>query len=98
MARKRKKRTLKPRVPSRVRKTKKDKKRRSGLQHPELIGLGLVALGIFLAAGMYADWNGGYVGGWIARGLHVMVGASSYALPAAFVLVGMLMVGRSALL
>src|SRR6266516_740807 len=98
MARKRKKRTLKPRVPSRVRKTKKDKKRASGLRHPELIGLGLVALGIFLAAVMYANWNGGYVGGWIARGLHVLVGASSYALPVVFAVVGTLMVGRSALL
>src|SRR5205814_5465203 len=42
--------------------------------------------------------NAGYVGGWIARGLHVLVGASSYALPVALVVVGTLMVGRSALL
>src|SRR6266700_1075641 len=98
MARRKKKRVLRPRMPSRVKKGKRGKKKASGLQHPELVGLGLAAFGIFLAAVMYADWNGGYVGGWIARGLHVLVGASSYALPVALVVVGTLMVGRSALL
>src|SRR5437660_11369701 len=98
MARKRKKRTLRPRMPSRVKKSKKGKKRASGLQHPELIGLCLTALGIFLAAVMYADWGGGYVGDWIARGLQVLIGASAYALPVALTVVGVLMVARSALL
>jgi DNA segregation ATPase FtsK/SpoIIIE, S-DNA-T family len=102
MARKRKKRVLRPRMPSRVKKGKRAKKKAgksaSGLQHPELVGLGLSALGIFLAAVMYAGWNGGYVGGWIAHGLHVLAGASAYALPVALVLVGTLMVGRSKLL
>jgi S-DNA-T family DNA segregation ATPase FtsK/SpoIIIE len=100
MARKRKKRTLKPRVPSRVkrRKAKRAKKSASGLQHPELIGLCLAALGIFLAAVMYADWGGGYVGDWIARGVQVLIGASGYALPVALTVVGVLMVARSALL
>jgi hypothetical protein len=48
MARRRKKRTLRPRTPSRVRK-RRDRTRRSH-HHPELVGLGLTALGLFLAA------------------------------------------------
>jgi DNA segregation ATPase FtsK/SpoIIIE, S-DNA-T family len=98
MARRKKKRVLRPRVPSRVKKAKRGKKKASGLQHPELIGLGLTALGIFLAAVMYADWGGGYVGDWIARGVHILIGASAYALPVVLAVVGILMVARSALL
>ena len=67
MARRRKRRTLKPRVPSRVKRGKRTKKPR-GHQHPELIGLGLLALGVFLGAVLLAGWNGGYVGAWIATG------------------------------
>src|SRR5438874_3161348 len=98
MARKRKKRLLRPRVPSRVRKRKRAKKAASNRQHPELIGLGVTALGIFLAAVMYAGWGGGYVGGWIARGLDILVGGTSYALPVVLAAGGGLMVARSALL
>ncbi len=95
MARRRKKRTLKPRVPSRVKK-RAPKKKAHG-QHPELIGLGLVALGLFLASMLYLDWNGGTVGGWVARGFATASGAAAYVAPVAFVAVGALMVARSAL-
>jgi DNA segregation ATPase FtsK/SpoIIIE, S-DNA-T family len=96
MARRRKKRSLRPRVPSRIRKkTRKGKTR--GHQHPELIGLGLVALGLFLAAILYLGWSGGMVGGWIAGGFTGTIGAAAYVAPFAFVSVGSLMVGRSAL-
>src|SRR5919201_5214934 len=92
MARRRKRRTLRPRVPARV-KRKKGKAR--GHQHPELIGLGLVALGVFLGAVVWAGWNGGYVGGWIADGLDALIGEAALVLPAALAVVGGLMVARS---
>src|SRR5437763_4631324 len=94
MARRRKRRTLKPRVPSRVRRGKRTKKPR-GHQHPELIGLGLLALGVFLGLVVWAGWNGGYVGLWIGEGLHALVGNATLGLPAALAIVGALMVARS---
>src|SRR5689334_21479046 len=95
MARRRKRRTLKPRVPSRVRRRKRGAKRAEGHQHPELIGLGLLALGVFLGAVVWAGWNGGFVGGWVADGLDALIGSAAYALPAVFAIVGALMVARS---
>src|SRR4051794_13823122 len=96
MARRRKKRTLKPRVPARIRrKTRKRSPR--GHQHAELLGLGLVALGIFLASILYLGWSGGMVGGWVADGFRATIGAAAYVAPVAFVVVGALMVARSAL-
>jgi S-DNA-T family DNA segregation ATPase FtsK/SpoIIIE len=94
MARRRKRRTLKPRVPSRVKRKKRARKTR-GHQHPELVGLGLVALGLFLVAVLWAGWNGGYVGGWVANGLDALIGSSALGLPAALAVVGSLMVARS---
>src|ERR1041385_3999455 len=95
MARRRKRRTLKPRVPSRVRRTKRTRKKPRGHQRPELVGLGLLALGVFLGAVLLAGWNGGYVGGWIATGLEALIGQAAYGLPFALVIVGLLMVARS---
>jgi DNA segregation ATPase FtsK/SpoIIIE, S-DNA-T family len=94
MARRRKRRTLKPRVPSRVRRKKRGRKGH-GHQHPELIGLGLLALGIFLGSVIWAGWNGGYVGLWIAEGLEAVIGGAAWGLPAALAIVGALMVTRS---
>ncbi len=65
--------------------------------HHELLGLGLVALGLFLVAVMYFGWNGGYVGAAIARGLEALVGAAAFGLPIALLVVGALAVGRSEL-
>jgi S-DNA-T family DNA segregation ATPase FtsK/SpoIIIE len=95
MARRRKRRTLKPRVPKRVKQRKKRGRERRGHQHPELIGLGLVALGVFLGAVLWAGWNGGYVGGWVSDGLDALIGSAALGLPAALVIVGALMVARS---
>jgi S-DNA-T family DNA segregation ATPase FtsK/SpoIIIE len=97
MARRRTKRVLKPRAPSRVRKTRRAKKKTKtrGHHHPELVGLVLVAFGLFLATVLWAGWNGGYVGGWIGDGLEALVGGAAFALPVVLVVVGGLMVGRS---
>src|SRR5438132_7515116 len=67
------------------------------LHHPELWGLVLVALGLFLGSVVYAGWNGGYVGGALADGLDALIGGGSWVLPVAFVVLGGLMVARSAL-
>ncbi len=96
MARRRKKRTLKPRVPSRVKRRKRAKKERSH-HHPELIGLGLVAIGLFLSTLVYLGWEGGTAGEAIVDGLWALVGDAGYLLPAALVVVGLLMLGRSSL-
>jgi DNA segregation ATPase FtsK/SpoIIIE, S-DNA-T family len=81
-------------MPSRA-KRKKRARRARGHHHPELIGLGLVALGAFLGSVVWAGWNGGYVGGWIGDGLDAVIGSAALGLPAALVVVGALMVGRS---
>src|SRR5918999_5950642 len=94
MAKRRKRRTLRTRTPSRV---KKRRRVRGHQHHPELVGLGLVAVGIFLAVVLYLGWDGGDVGGWIADGLSDLVGSAAYALPLAAMVIGGLMVARSAL-
>jgi S-DNA-T family DNA segregation ATPase FtsK/SpoIIIE len=94
MARRRKKRAVRPRAPARVRKAKRAKKAR-GHQHPELVGLVLAALGLFLATVVYLGWSGGRVGGWLGDGLEAIMGGAVYALPLGLVVVGSLMLARS---
>jgi DNA segregation ATPase FtsK/SpoIIIE, S-DNA-T family len=98
MARRRKKRTLKSRVPARVKKrTRAKKPGRSKGQHAELAGLGLLAAAIFLSTLLYFGWQGGYVGSRITTGLEAVVGAAAYGLPVAFAVIGALMLARSEL-
>jgi S-DNA-T family DNA segregation ATPase FtsK/SpoIIIE len=97
MAKRRTKRTLKPRVPSRVKRRKRGAKKERSHHHPELIGLGLAALGLFLSTLVYLGWEGGTAGGGIIDGLWAVLGDAAYLLPAALVIVGSLMLGRSKL-
>jgi DNA segregation ATPase FtsK/SpoIIIE, S-DNA-T family len=94
VAKRRKKRTLKPRTPSRV---KKRTRKQKGRHHPELIGLGLVALGFFLATLVYLGFDGGVVGGGIADGVRWLVGSAAYVAPVVLLVLGALMVARSSL-
>ena len=96
MAGRRKKRTLKPRTPARVRKRKRAR-RRGGHQHAELTGLVLAAVGLFLASILYLGWSGGLVGGGIVDGIRAVVGAAAYAAPVALLGIGGLMLTRSEL-
>jgi DNA segregation ATPase FtsK/SpoIIIE, S-DNA-T family len=96
MPRKRKSK-LRPKLPSRVRKTRTKRGARPRGQHPELWGLGALALGLYLGAVLYFGWNGGYVGGWLGNGLDTLIGDAKYAVPVALVVIGALMVTRSAL-
>jgi DNA segregation ATPase FtsK/SpoIIIE, S-DNA-T family len=96
MPRKRKSK-LRPKLPSRVKKTRTKRGARSQAGHPELWGLGAVALGLFLGAVLYFGWNGGYVGGWLGEGLDRLVGGARYVVPVALVALGALTVAKSAL-
>jgi DNA segregation ATPase FtsK/SpoIIIE, S-DNA-T family len=99
MAARKKKRPLRPRTPSRVKKrTPRKKRARAAHEHPELIGLGLVAVGAFLATLVHLGWEGGVVGEKIEAGLRDLVGSAAYAVPTALLVVGGLMLVRSALL
>jgi S-DNA-T family DNA segregation ATPase FtsK/SpoIIIE len=96
MARKKRPTKLRPKSPARVRKRKRARRGR-GYRHAELVGLGLIALGVFLGAVLYGGWSGGYVGGWLADGLQALVGDVAYAVPVVLVMLGALQVARSAL-
>jgi len=95
MARRKKKRTLRPRVPARIK--KKRKATTKSRQHHELTGLGLLGLGLFLATILYLGWNGGTVGGGIADGFSAVVGDGAYVAPIVCLVLGALMVTRSEL-
>ncbi len=50
-------------------------------RHLDVIGIALVALGLYLALVLYGDWNGGRVGGWAQTGLSYVAGKVAYAVP-----------------
>ena len=78
--------------------TKKKARIRAAHEHPELIGLGLVAVGLFLASLLYLGWEGGVAGEKVEAGLRDVIGSAAYVAPLALVVVGGLMLFRSALL
>jgi DNA segregation ATPase FtsK/SpoIIIE, S-DNA-T family len=93
-SRRRKKRPLRPRVPSRVK--KRTTKRRAKSQHEsELLGLALTALGLVLAAILYLGFDGGSVGSWLADALDSAIGSAAFVLPVALLLLGGLLLARS---
>jgi S-DNA-T family DNA segregation ATPase FtsK/SpoIIIE len=66
-------------------------------RHLDLIGLGLVALGVFLAFPVYMNWDGGAAGHAATQGLAYLVGQVGYAVPAAIVAGGAILVLRPVL-
>ena len=66
-------------------------------RHIDLIGLGLVALGVFLAFPLYLDWDGGAAGHAATDGLAYILGQVSYAVPVAIVAAGAILVLRPVL-
>ena len=98
MARSKRPHKASPRTPSRVKKRTVRKRRGKSLrqadQHPELIGLGLVGLGVFLAAVLWFGFNGGPVAHLLKDG----IGAAAYLAPVVLVPLGALMVAKSALI
>ena len=91
------KRPLRPRKPARVKKRTQRKSARSH-HRPELIGLGLLAAGLFLASLLYLGWDGGVGGQKVVDGLDQLIGQLSYLLPIVLVAFGLLLVTRSELL
>jgi len=96
MAGKKRPSKVRPRSPARVR-TKKKQRKAKGAAHPELVGLGMVTVGLFLAAVSLLGWDGGAVGSHVNDWLDRAIGDARLVLPVALVAVGGLMVGRSQL-
>jgi S-DNA-T family DNA segregation ATPase FtsK/SpoIIIE len=94
MPRKKRVHKTSPKTPSRIKKRRgKGKGRSRAHHHPELIGLGLAGLGVFLAAVLWLGFNGGPVAHLVRDG----IGAAAYLMPVVLVPLGVLMVGKSAL-
>jgi DNA segregation ATPase FtsK/SpoIIIE-like protein len=95
MASKKPRRTLRPRQPARVRK-KKARRSRSH-HHPELWGLGMVAVGLLLATVLWLGFDGGSAGSWVGDAVRDVLGAAAYLIPLALLGLGGLLLVRSAL-
>jgi S-DNA-T family DNA segregation ATPase FtsK/SpoIIIE len=65
--------------------------------HLDLLGLALVAAGVFLAFPLYFDWDGGRAGGATVDGLALVVGGLRYVAPPAVAAVGAVVVLRPVL-
>ncbi len=95
MARTRRVHKTSPKTPSRVKKRRARKARSPrSHHHPELVGLALAGLGVFLAAVLWFGFNGGPA----ARLVRDAIGAAAYLAPVVLVPLGGLVVARSALI
>jgi DNA segregation ATPase FtsK/SpoIIIE, S-DNA-T family len=98
MARKKRPHKTSPKTPSRVKKRRGKKARAARARgpahhHPELIGLGLAGLGVFLAAILWFGFNGGPVRHLVDAG----IGAAAYLMPVVLVPLGAMIVAKSSL-
>jgi S-DNA-T family DNA segregation ATPase FtsK/SpoIIIE len=98
MVRKKRPHKTSPKTPARVKKRRaKTRRRTSGTSHahhhPELIGLGLTGLGVFLAAILWFGFNGGPV----QQLADSAIGAAAYLMPIVLVPLGVLIVAKSSL-
>jgi DNA segregation ATPase FtsK/SpoIIIE, S-DNA-T family len=66
-------------------------------RHWDLVGLGLVAAGVFLGFLVYLGWEGGEAGTAVVDGLSRLVGALHYVVPAALLAAGAVLVMRPVL-
>jgi S-DNA-T family DNA segregation ATPase FtsK/SpoIIIE len=93
MARKKRPHKVSPRTPSRTRKRRATKRRIRSHHYPELIGLALAAVGVFLGAVLWLGFSGGPVGDLVQSA----VGAAAYIAPLVLIPLGALMVTKSTL-
>jgi S-DNA-T family DNA segregation ATPase FtsK/SpoIIIE len=94
MPRKKRVHKTSPKTPSRIKKRRGTKKTRSrSHHHPELVGLGLAGVGVFLAAVLWFGFSGGPV----AHLFTSAIGAAAYLAPVVLVPLGGLVVTRSEL-
>jgi DNA segregation ATPase FtsK/SpoIIIE, S-DNA-T family len=89
------KRATKPRTTPATARKRTPKKRTH--HHPELWGLGMVAVGLFLATVLWLGWDGGTVGATVVDALHDAFGVAAYLIPLVLISVGVLMLVRSRL-
>jgi S-DNA-T family DNA segregation ATPase FtsK/SpoIIIE len=96
MARTKRPHTTSPKTPSRVKKRRAKKKTKGAAhhQHPELVGLALVAGGVFLAAVLWFGLSGGPVAD-LVKGA---IGVAAYLAPLVLLPLGVLIVVKSELL
>jgi S-DNA-T family DNA segregation ATPase FtsK/SpoIIIE len=66
-------------------------------RHLDLLGLGLVAAGVFFVFLIYLGWEGGRAGEWAVDELRRLVGAAHYGVPVALVAAGAILVLREML-
>jgi DNA segregation ATPase FtsK/SpoIIIE, S-DNA-T family len=97
MVRKKRPRKTSPKTPSRVKKqrvkTRRAKPKGHAHHHPELVGLGLAGLGVFLAAILWFGFNGGPVAHLVDAG----IGAAAYLMPIVLIPLGAMIVAKSSL-
>jgi S-DNA-T family DNA segregation ATPase FtsK/SpoIIIE len=62
--------------------------------HLDIVGLALIAVGIFLAGVEYLHWSGGALGNGAVSGLRYVVGALAYAMPVVLIAAGTLVLVR----
>jgi S-DNA-T family DNA segregation ATPase FtsK/SpoIIIE len=96
MAPKKRPSRVRPKSPARVRKKKRAQRQRSHGHH-DLLGLGLLALGLFLAFVTWLEGNGGIVGTTIAGWLDTLFGAARIGVPIVFLVLGALLIARASL-
>ncbi len=94
MVRKKRPHKTSPRTPSRVKKRRAKTKKGHAHHHPELVGLGLAGLGVFLAAILWFGLNGGPA----AHLVKSAIGLAAYMAPVVLIPIGALMVAKSELI
>ncbi len=62
--------------------------------HVDILGLALIAIGIFLAGVAYLHWAGGTLGDGAVKGTRFVFGSLGYAVPASLVAAGALVLAR----
>ena len=63
-------------------------------RHYDLIGLIMVAIGVYSAFVLYLGWDGGAVGGWLSSALEYTVGRVAYVIPLAVFGLGLSLIAR----
>jgi DNA segregation ATPase FtsK/SpoIIIE, S-DNA-T family len=63
-------------------------------RHYDVLGLGLVAAGVYLAFVLYGDWQGGRVGSWLDGALADAFGQVAYVIPIALTAWGGALIAR----
>ncbi|MCW2965288.1 MAG: hypothetical protein JWO17_2540, partial [Actinomycetia bacterium] len=94
MVRKKRPHKTSPRTPSRVKKRRPKRKTKGHAHHhPELVGLGLAGLGVFLAAILWFGFNGGPV----KHLADAAIGVAAYLMPLVLIPLGAMIVTKSSL-